>query len=532
MSFLLLSIFTLLSTASPMSAAWADAIEPFLCHTQLYRQGGVPLTESLMYCREKPDRSVLDCQNEFFLSFGFSIRDALSVCKQRSDEPFVNCVREKTLVQYRPQLQSAYECMSAIPPSSRPYKADFDSKKIYPTYPKLDPSKLTVCSITVNSDNEIRAFKKVLEPQGVQFVELAPRLESVKGYPIVHKDWLLQACKQGIRCDSLVVSGHFAGQFIGDNIPFELQLNDLTSYSCMQECGGLLKAPKEVYLFGCNTLATNSADARTPELYVEILMGHALTRNQAEMQSARRYLGAGLMIEEQIRASFPSVPKVYGFPSVSPLGKNIESAIVTYLRKLGNYQKHLEGIARGKSNPMASRILGDYGMIQVSGDAEENETLCRLTDQIQDPSIILPLVEKLAREDRSLREILLAHWMGARIKEMPPMEEGARERAYRDVIDGWERLSTMPSVAFRVLDLAVDMKVMSLAEAIQLKSTWISRLVEANHPMKSLEAICDLSDNHDLSTLMLSERAKAILTRVPADRQKLLLGCLSPYSKE
>ena len=64
-------------------------------------------------------------------------------------------------------------------------------------------NKKTVCTITVNSSNEKEAFRRSLPADKYRFVELVE-----KGRP----DWLASACHQGIRCDVLVISGHYDGR--------------------------------------------------------------------------------------------------------------------------------------------------------------------------------------------------------------------------------------------------------------------------------------------------------------------------------
>src|ERR1700694_3349182 len=60
--------------------------------------------------------------------------------------------------------------------------------------------KKTVCTITVNSPDEKELFRRNLPQDEFQFVELVER-----GRP----DWLASACRAGVRCDLLVISGHF-----------------------------------------------------------------------------------------------------------------------------------------------------------------------------------------------------------------------------------------------------------------------------------------------------------------------------------
>jgi hypothetical protein len=63
--------------------------------------------------------------------------------------------------------------------------------------------KSTVYTVTVNSPNEKETLRRVLPEDKFQFVELVER-----GRP----DWLASACRQSLRCDVLVISGHFDGE--------------------------------------------------------------------------------------------------------------------------------------------------------------------------------------------------------------------------------------------------------------------------------------------------------------------------------
>lgn len=515
---------------SPMTL-WAAARQPFQCYQQLYRQGGVFLNESLLACRSKPDVSVLDCQNELFLNLGFGIEEALRICQNRSDQAYVGCLRNEVLVKYGRHSTAAFVCEAQTPRGTPGFRSNFENKKTYPTYPKLDPNKKTICAVTVNSNNEINAFRKVLEPQGVQFVELAPRIETTGQYPIVKKDWFQNACRQGIRCDSMVISGHFSGQFFGDNVPFELGLDDLTRLSCDSSCDQVMQAPKEVYLFGCNTLATNAADHRSPEQYVEILMGHALTRNQSELQSAKRYLGLGLTMEEQIRASFPNTTRIYGFPSTSPLGKNIEGSLVRYVQSLGNYEKHLDRLEAGGGNPNARRLLSGFGLIEVSGNRTTNRLLCQMS-QKENPELRQQTLLSLIEKGRGLREGLTAYWMGADLGGLPSLPAALRDRLREESLKAWKSLAGMPSVGFHVLDFATLAQALTPEESLQLKSAWLSEKIEQSPGMRIVESVCDLSDTHDLSQIPISTRAQNRFQLVPNSFQALLRGCFSPYTEE
>ena len=58
----------------------------------------------------------------------------------------------------------------------------------------------TVCTVTINSSDEKETFQRHLPRDKYRFVELVQR-----GQP----DWLESARRRGVRCDALIISGHF-----------------------------------------------------------------------------------------------------------------------------------------------------------------------------------------------------------------------------------------------------------------------------------------------------------------------------------
>src|SRR5437764_7109898 len=109
--------------------------------------------------------------------------------------------------------------------------------------------KKTVCTITVNSADEKEAFRRSLPADKYQFVELVEH-----GRP----DWLASACQQKVRCDMLVISGHYDGgnEFFSEHAETSeyLPVAEMERASCSASCSTLFSQLKEVYLFGCNTL--------------------------------------------------------------------------------------------------------------------------------------------------------------------------------------------------------------------------------------------------------------------------------------
>src|SRR6266403_621115 len=199
--------------------------------------------------------------------------------------------------------------------------------------------KKTVCSITVNSPDEKEAFRRSLPPNKYQFVELVERGRS---------DWLESACHQGIRCDVLVISGHYDGgnEFFSDQLEAReyLPVAEMERVSCSDSCPGLFSQLKEVYLFGCNTLNPEALKSASAEV------GRSLVRSgysRADADRLSRTLSArhGESSRDRMRLVFKDVPAIYGFSSVAPLGPLAGSILDRYFLNAGSSE-----IGTGRTN--------------------------------------------------------------------------------------------------------------------------------------------------------------------------------------
>jgi hypothetical protein len=183
----------------------------------------------------------------------------------------------------------------------------------------------TVCTITVNSSDERDVMRRYLPPDRYQFVELVER-----GRP----DWLASACRKRVRCDVLVISGHFDGgdEFYSDRVDAResLPVAEMERVSCGGDCE-LFSQLKEVYLFGCNTLNPDSLHAAPDELAGSLVAaGHAPgDAEQLAQALAARYADSN---RDKMRAIFKNVPLIYGFSSKAPLGAKAGPLLERYLQ--------------------------------------------------------------------------------------------------------------------------------------------------------------------------------------------------------
>jgi hypothetical protein len=190
----------------------------------------------------------------------------------------------------------------------------------------VQASRKTVCTITVNSPDEKDFLQRTLPRDEFEFVELVER-----GRP----DWLASACRKGVRCDVLLISGHFDGgtQFYSDRLHVDeyLPVDEMERVACSDSCPGLFSQLKEVYLFGCNTL--NAEPMRTAGSEIE----RSLVRGgytKADATQLSRVLGArhAESNRDRMRNIFKDVPVIYGFSSKAPLGPSAASTLQKYFQ--------------------------------------------------------------------------------------------------------------------------------------------------------------------------------------------------------
>jgi hypothetical protein len=229
-----------------------------------------------------------------------------------------------------------------------------------------------------------------LPPDKFQFVELVEQGRS---------DWLASACRQHVRCDVLVVSGHYDGgnEFFSDQpVAREyLPVDEMERVSCSASCPGLFSDLKEVYLFGCNTLNPGANKSASAEI------GRSLVRSGHSRADAERLARSlterhGESSRDRMRYVFKDVPAIYGFSSVAPLGPNAGSILHGYFQSGGAGE-----IGSGRTS---SRLLGSFSghsMVVASGlsdsdpRAADRKDVCQFADDRLSDAQRLAFVHRL-----------------------------------------------------------------------------------------------------------------------------------------
>lgn len=260
--------------------------------------------------------------------------------------------------------------------------------------------RLEVCIVSLNEPDEIDAFRLNLDPRQFELVDIrgsATSMYSPHQGPLAEGggSWLLDACRPEITCDVTVYSAEFAGHFFGKS-GVSLSLQEMEEAACQARCAGLFQRPLEVFLLGCNTLATKDEDERTPEQYLRVLLDHGFERPVAERVVEARYGSLGPSFRESLRRIFAGVPRIYGFSSVAPRGEYSAPMLARYLRALPDYAAVLR---RSADDPAPNRALlsafKHTSLTQTSGltptepGAIDRAHICELYDETR------PLAQRL-----------------------------------------------------------------------------------------------------------------------------------------
>lgn len=214
----------------------------------------------------------------------------------------------------------------------------------------------TVCTVTINSADEKESMQRHLPPGDYRIVELVQ-----KGRP----DWFARACKSGITCDALVISGHFddGTEFYTDRFDDRefLAVTEMQQASCGNSCNGIFSQLKEVYLFGCNTLKDDRRYVASDEIR-RALVGSGQAPSAADRQATLLTERYGQSNRDRIRHIFKNVPVIYGFASKAPLGRYAGPLMERYFQTAPAGE-----MASGKPSATLLSLFGPTSMVALPG---------------------------------------------------------------------------------------------------------------------------------------------------------------------
>ncbi len=388
--------------------------------------------------------------------------------------------------------------------------------------------KKTVCTITVNSADEKEAFQRTLSPDKYRFVELVERGRI---------DWLESACRQGVQCDVLVVSGHYDGgnEFFSERVESRefLPVDELERASCSGSCDGLFSQLKEVYLFGCNTLNAGANKNASAEISRSLVRsGHS----RADAERLARALGTlhGESSRDRMRQVFKDVPAIYGFSAVAPLGPAAASIL----------QRHLQsgGAADVASGRTSSRLLGNFAahsMVAVSGVsggdplAAHRQDICQLSDDRLSAAQKLDFIHALlGRESAEVRMFLerierYASALPDATRQQPAVADAlvriSADDAARQRYLEFARDADQVTVRARMLDLAQNLGWLNSEEKwAEMVRVIGDQLARPSAAAADVDQMCALNANHAFDEVLLA------LPPITGDRlpQAAMLACL------
>jgi hypothetical protein len=216
--------------------------------------------------------------------------------------------------------------------------------------------KQTVCTVTINSADEQKTFRRFLPADKYDFVELVGRNR---------KDWLGSACEAKVSCDVLLVSGHHGegNVFFSDALDRgeHLEIAELERVACSDSCPSLFANLKEVYLFGCDTMNPQAQHTVSAEITRSFIRDG---RSPAEAARLTNLLKAerGESSRDRMRLVFKDVPVIYGFSSAAPLGPQAAVTLNRHFQATGSGE-----VGKGRASSGLLRQFAQQGMVAARG---------------------------------------------------------------------------------------------------------------------------------------------------------------------
>lgn len=229
-------------------------------------------------------------------------------------------------------------------------------------------NKINFCSISINSSNEFREFKRRLPKQDFNFLELTnPSYD-------YSSDWTTGACEKlqqsNTNCDILLISGHFAGEVffgVGRNRDKKVFTKHLLRKMCDGSCDNLLQKPKLVLLFGGNTLhEQEGATAREKQQYLRRLT-KSIGPGAAQRLVEAKFGPYGKAYSDQMRRLFSPSADILGFEEAGLSGPKAAARIKSFLRRIKDFKAQFEQNYSSRSSQRSSQGSSQHEVESIVG---------------------------------------------------------------------------------------------------------------------------------------------------------------------
>ena len=387
--------------------------------------------------------------------------------------------------------------------------------------------KKTVCAITINSADEKEVFRRSLPEAEFDFVELVE-----KGHP----DWLESACSKRVRCDVLLISGHFddGTEFYSGrpDAPESLPVEEMERASC-SSCE-LFSQLKEVYLFGCNTLDPRPLKSASPEI-ARSLVRSGYSQADAERLSSQLAQVHAESNRDHMRQVFKDVPVIYGFSSKAPLGPAAGAMLSRYFQSASGNE-----IGTGEASGRLLKLFAPSSMTVAAGlrdsdaQADYRRDVCHFADDRLSPAEKAAFVHQLLHREAAEARMFLGYiekYIASLNDEARRTEDVsqalsaiAADQPAREKFLTFARDADDPAVRARMIAVARNLGWLSVSEQ---RAEWMAMIGEqlAQNAIRSadVDLACTLNRDGSLGAYRDLRVSTASNGAVP---QAAMLACL------
>lgn len=168
---------------------------------------------------------------------------------------------------------------------------------------------------------------------------------------------------------------------------------------------------------------------------MRVAMDNGVSKMRAAQLSAYRYSPIGQETRDRMRSVFPN-SRIYGFHSLSPLGRRIVPRLRDYFEAVPDYKAHLQGFPTEQENKFWSSAMKGQWIRSVNGDSGIENPFCILDSD-------KPIYQKLDFVNEALSDEIKS------LAYMPLIESYLN---YLEALFGLDRREELPSFERGILE--------------------------------------------------------------------------------